>query len=77
MKNLTVLVKKGEAPQTFPIFRSTSLIGLIETINTTSLSLEEVEAGAIVAPGTILAALQTDDLIAPMDMFRLGNFLCD
>jgi hypothetical protein len=75
MKNVSVIVNKGESTRTFSNIRSTNLVLLVEKITELNLSLTEAEEKANVQKGVILNALEKNDMLAPMDAYHLSEAL--
>lgn len=77
MDHMSIAVKKGEAPKPFPKPRSTALLSILQKLKEQDLSMEEAEEKAGVEKGVILKALETNDMLAPMDGYHLNNALCE
>jgi hypothetical protein len=75
MGTISVMLKKGEEKESFPEPRSVSLISVIKEINKKNLSLEEAEEKAGITKGTILKAIKSNDVLLPMDAYKLSDVL--
>jgi hypothetical protein len=70
MNFIYVIPKKSEEKLWFDP-RSESLRGIIQKINQRGLSLEEAEEKAGLDKGAILIALEKDNMLSAMDLYRL------
>lgn len=68
-----VIPNPGDKKQYY--HRDDNIVTIINLINAKGLSLAEAERAAKVAPGVILAALESNNMLAALDSFNLHNYL--